>query len=344
MIKVDEAQTALEKAKIHWQAKEWQLTIESCAKALALDLKLAQAHKLMGDALQKTDKGKEAVGYYQQAISIKPDFVAVYLNLGSLYANQKQWQQAISYYQAALKIDPELLIVHEHLARILSLQQSEVSFNLEHFLHQGKMLKHQGKLEEALKQYIIAAEIASQNIDIYREIVDISQQLGMWQNAAKYCRLILQLSSPGICAEIPHDSKSSSTNQSQLLQQSQNNHKLTSADYLELAQNSVKEKKYKTAATYYHRAIERQPNLLEAYLGWGDLLDKLGSVEQAITFYLQALKQVEDNSEIYYRLGNLYRRKKKWSQAAICYQKAIQSTSNCTKAHHELAEVLGYLE
>ena len=194
MITVDGAQIALQQAKIYWQLQKWQLTIEACAKALALNQQLAQAHKLMGDALQKTDKKKEAVGYYRQAVLIQPDFAEVYVTLGFLYANQEQWQQAINYYQEALKVDPNLLVAHEHLAEVLFLQQPEVTVNLEDCLEQGKMLKDRGKFEEALEQYRMAVEIAPQEIEIYKEIVDISEKLGRWQDAARYCRLILQLS------------------------------------------------------------------------------------------------------------------------------------------------------
>ena len=359
MIKVDEARIALEQAQTHWQTREWQLTIQACAKALAVDQKLAQAHKLMGDALQKTGRIKEAIGYYEQAIAIQPDFAKVYVNLGSLYANQKQWQKALDFYQKALKSDPELVGVHQHLARILVLQQQqselavEDSFpkltsklTVEDYLRQGKTFKHEGKLEEALEQYRLADKIAPQEVRVYREMVDVSERMGLWQDAAKYCRLILQLSSSDRRLS-PSNSVAtlSQTRQSQqLLVKQPDSQKLDAADYLELAQNSIEEKKYKTAITYYHRAIERQPNLIEAYLGWGDLLSKLGKKDQAIACYLQGLRQVQDNPEVYYRLGNLYQLKSKWSQAAVCYQKATQYAPDYGEAHHELGEVLSRLQ
>ena len=345
MIQVDEAQTTLEQAQIHWQAKEWESTIQACAKALALNQKLAQAHKLMGDALQKTGKKAEAIGYYQQAIAIKPDFAKVYVNLGSLYANQKQWQQAVNSYQQALKIDPELLAVHQYIAKILVLQQQpeashhiESELTVEDYLDRGRILKHEGKLEEALEQYRLAAEIAPQEIKIYREIVDVSERMGMWQDAAKYCRLILQLSHADAHAQ------STIPLQTDDRVRLQNTQKLNAADYLELANNSIKEKKYKAAITYYHRAIDEQPDMLEAYFSWGELLNRLGAKERAIACYLQALKQVQDNPELYYRLGNIYQLESKWSQAAVCYQKATQFAPDYAEAHHQLAEVLSHQE
>ena len=350
MIELDEAQTVLEQALTHWKAKEWQLTIQACAKALALDKNLAQAHKLMGDALQKTGKKKEAIGYYQQAIALEPNFPKVYVNLGALYANQKQWHQAIDAYQQALKLDPQLVAVHQHLAKVLLLQEQQPEvvvepvpseLTTEDYLRQSKALKHQGKLPEALEQCRLAAKLAPQEVEVYREMVDVSERLGLWQNAAKYCRLILQLSSNTRVSTL-EETPAIVSSQPKLPNSLDDEQKLNANDYLKLAQNSIAEKKYKAAITFYHRAIERQPNFVEAYLGWGNLLDRLGATEQAIACYLQALKQIQDNPEIFYRLGNLYQKKSKWSQAAVCYQKAVQYAPNYAEAHHELAEVLSH--
>ena len=68
MIEVNESQICLEQAQAYWKAQQWQATIQACAKALALNPQLPQAQKLMGDALQKTGKAKEAIGYYHQAL------------------------------------------------------------------------------------------------------------------------------------------------------------------------------------------------------------------------------------------------------------------------------------
>ena len=419
MIKVDPAQAALERAQTHWQAQEWQLTIQACAEALAVDQKLPIAHKLMGDALQKTGKIKEAVGYYLQAIAIKSDFAEVHVNLGSLYANQKQWNQAIRCYQHALRIDPELVTVHQHLTRILQLrlkstanieQTPEPPPTLEHYLHRGETAKQQGRLEIALEQYRQAAKIAPNNIDVYRQLASISEQLNQWQDAASYCRTIWQLSNSDkalkssqvklpqlVPATEPDPSVENSAEYHYNLgilhgKQQQWNRAIyhyqqaigedpqmakaycdlartmaqtgdreqslkywleaialestgiSAAEYLELAQNLVEWKKYKLAITCYHRAIERQPNLVAPYLGWGELLTRSGSSKQAIACYLEGLKHTPDSPELFYRLGNLYQSLQKLSQAAICYQKATQYQPDYPQAYHQLGEIFSQQE
>lgn len=351
MIEFYEAQNALKQAQKHWQAKEWQLTIQACALALTCDRQLAEAHKLMGDALQKTGKLKEAVGYYEQAIAIQPDFAKVYVNLGSLYANQQQWQKAIHYYQQALTIDPQLLPVHEHLARILLLQQQQPvtpvrssSSTVKDCLDRGKRFKDQGKLPEALKEFYFAAQIAPYRIETYQEIVNLNERLELWQEAAKYCRVILQLSAENSALQPNIIPVSVAERSIPIAPLPVKNHQITAEEYLISAREAVALKQYKSAIDYYRQAIEEQPNCVEAYLGWGDILTRRGKKAKAISLYLQALKEVQDNPEIYFNLGNLYRLESKPSQAAVCYQKAIQYAPDYAQAYHELAEVLSQKE
>ena len=355
MLEFYEAQDALQQAQKHWQNREWQLTIQACAKALTCDRQLAEAHKLMGDALQKTGKVKEAVGYYEQAIVIQPDFAKVYVNLGSLFANQQQWQKAIHYYQQALTIDPQLLAVHEHLARILVLQQQQPekqaetvvessSSILEDCLKRGKQLKEIGNLSEALPEFERAAKIAPYRIDIYQEIVNLNERLGFWQEAAKYCRVILQLSAANPALQ-QHIMPVSVVERSPVVKTlPPQNPQIATVDCLTAARDAIASKQYRLAINYYEKAIDRQPDCMEAYLGWANLLTRRGKFGDAIALYLQALKEVRDNPEIYFHLGNVYRLESKESQAAVCYQKAIQYAPNYAKAHHELAEVLSKKE
>ena len=339
MIKLDEAQIALEQAQTYWKNRQWRLTIETCAKALALNQQLAEAHKLMGDALQKTGKIQEAIGYYQQAIAIQPDFAKVYVNLGSLHANQQQWSQAVDYYQEALKYDPELLPVHQHLARILAKQPitSLSSANsLEEYLHRGRVFQQQGKWESALKEYQQAVQLAPNRVEPYRELANLCEKLGQWQDAAKYCRLVLQLS--GLARELPHleIQPRAIVMQKQEIGEAQG--------YLAAAENSLQQQKYQEAVTYYRQAIAQQPDFVPAYLGWAKLLTRGGATKKAIACYLQGLKQVPDSAELYFHLGHLYQLDSKWSQATVCYQKAVQHDPKYSHAYHELGEVLSKQE
>ena len=351
MIKVDSALAALKQAQKYWQAKQWQLTIEACAKALAMDRKLTLAQKLMGDALQKTGKVKEAVGYYLQAIALQSDFAEVYVNLGSLYANQKQWAKAIDYYQQALTIDPELVTVHKHLARILQLQQKSAvqtnipnsAITLKDYLRQGAAAAEQGQLEAALEQYRQAASIAPKNIDIYRQLASISEKLGQWQNAAGYCRTILQLTNQDIPAK--SIAKSSIVKIPQLIPATieSGNGESNSAEYhYNIGIIRGKQQQWQQAIYHYQQAIAEDPLMAKAYCDLARTLTSIGEKERSLEYWLQAiaLESKGISAVEYLELAQNLIEQQKYKYAVTCYHRAIEQQPDLAEAYLGWAELL----
>jgi O-antigen biosynthesis protein len=351
MLQVDEAQACLEQAQKYWQSKQWQKTIQACAQALSLNQHSPQAHKLMGDALQQTEQIKEAISYYGQAIKLQPNFVEVYANLGTLYVHQQKYQLAINYYQQALKIDPNLTAVKKHLAKAtLLLQQSQDNkispkANLiDNHLAQGRNLEQRGELKAALEQYLIAAKLKPQRVETYKEILKLCESLELWSEAAKYCRLILKLTNGtnnigniGTVDSRSLDSPSVLGSKEIALKKAAAD-SVQSHELLEQAKSFVSQGQHELAITCYRRAIEQQPELIEAYLALGALLVQLGQVKSAISCYLSALKR-QQHPQLYFALGNIYQGIQMWSRAVLCYQRTVESDPHHVQACHELGEV-----
>ncbi|MEY2834047.1 MAG: hypothetical protein RLZZ574_3307, partial [Cyanobacteriota bacterium] len=353
MLQVDEAQACLEQAQKYWQSKQWQKTIQACAQALSLNQHSPQAYKLMGDALQQTAQIKEAISYYGQAIKLKPNFVEVYANLGTLYVHQQKYQLAINYYQQALKIDPSLTAVKKHLAKAtLLLQQTQDNkispkANLiDNHLAQGRNLEQQGELKAALEQYLIAAKLKPQRVETYKEILKLCESLELWSEAAKYCRLILKLTNGTNNIDIGNigtvDSRSldspSVLGSKEIALKKAAADSVQSHELLEQAKSFVSQGQHELAITCYRRAIEQQPELIEAYLAFGALLVQLGQVKSAISCYLSALKR-QQHPQLYFALGNIYQGIQMWSRAVLCYQRTVESDPHHVQACHELGEV-----
>ncbi len=357
MFQVDEAQACLRQAQEYWQSQQWQQTIQACAQALAMNQQLPQAHKLMGDALLRTDKVKEAIGYYREAIRLKPDFAEVYANLGALHAKQQRYQEAINYYQQALKIDPSFVAVQKPLNRATQLLAAtkqntqllpETDAILSQRLSQGQDLQSRGELEAALKEYLTAAKLRPQRVETYREIIKLCERLGLWADAAKYCRLIMRLTK----GNNPESSLSLPTPAIEIYSSFTNNLVTRSSqtialeaeiaapqNYLDLGNNLVRQGNYDGAIDCYRRGIKQQPQLIDNYLALGELLIQQGQGEAAISCYLLGLKQ-QQHPELYFNLGKVYQAMQHWAKAALCYQKTLQLDSQQIQACHELGEVL----
>ncbi len=376
MIQIDEAQVCLNQAKIYWQKQEWQLTIQACAEALVLNQKLTDAHKLMGDALQKIGKIKEALGYYLQAISIEPNFAEVYANLGSLYAKQKQWSQAIVHYQKAIQVKPELVGVYRQLAKVyqklqqsekaqvyltqadeiekksakvlsssLERQQSSTSIidsvqSLDKYLRQGQLLKQQGKFQPALEQYFQAAKL-DPRVNTYREIVALCEQLELWSEAAKYCQVILKLtSSAGIKVSQPDPQAVLTLVQTN--QQSSKSFAEEAEHHYSLGTLYTKKGEWSAAVESYQKAIALNPKMAKAYRDLARAQTQLGDKKQSAEHLLKAISLDNENVSAaeYLELGTNLVSWGKQSSALTCYRRAIAKQPDLIAAYLGLGELL----
>ena len=111
------------------------------------------------------DKAKE---WYRKAINQQPNLAEAHANLGSIYAQQKQWQLAIECCREAIGIKPNLPGFYRNLGKIwqqlgkveLARDCQEQALNLEaqypqasEYLKLGKNCLENGDIEEAIASF-----------------------------------------------------------------------------------------------------------------------------------------------------------------------------------------------
>jgi protein O-GlcNAc transferase len=84
-------------------------SIRALAKSLELDIRNAEAHKILGRDLMIIGRFDAAQIEFEQAIRYKPDSAESYYNLGKLFSVQDTWEAARKAFEAALRIDPSYL-------------------------------------------------------------------------------------------------------------------------------------------------------------------------------------------------------------------------------------------
>ena len=84
-------------------------SIKSLAKSLQLDIKNAEAHKILGRSLMTIGRFDAAQLEFEQGIRYKPDSAEIHYNLGKLLSIQDNWEPARKHFEAALAIDPSYL-------------------------------------------------------------------------------------------------------------------------------------------------------------------------------------------------------------------------------------------
>ncbi|NJS42016.1 tetratricopeptide repeat protein [Candidatus Gracilibacteria bacterium] len=74
--------------------------------------------EIVGQYLQEQGNLPGAIECYQKAVKIKSYDAQAHLNLGSLYAINKQIPQAIAAYKKAISLQPNLPAAYRNLARV----------------------------------------------------------------------------------------------------------------------------------------------------------------------------------------------------------------------------------
>ena len=107
------------------------------------------AHSDLASVLAGQGRNVEAIGHYQQALEIKPDYAEAHNNLGLLLAGQGKAIEAIKQYQSALEIKPGFAAALNNL---------------------GGALLAQGRTTEAMDHFQKAAELMPDNATMFKTI------------------------------------------------------------------------------------------------------------------------------------------------------------------------------
>ncbi len=253
-----------------------------------------------------------------------------FANLGSMYAQKKQWQEAISAYQKALKINPKFAGVYRNLARIYSqIEQEESSAQywyqayklepnanvLENYHNLGQLFAEKGKITEAFNCYQNLIQLKPDFSPAYHGMGKILVQQGK-EDEAKHCY-------EEAIKQNPQDGES----------------------YILLAEILGKEGNWQEAIACYLHVCQLNPNNWQAYHHLGDIyLKEEQDWEKAVNYYLQAIQINPAFSWSYHNLGEAYLKLKLWQKAKEALQKAIEINPNFHWSYYNLAEALVKLE
>ena len=79
----------------------------------------AEADNELGILVQGAGRVPEAIGHYEQALRLNPDFADAHRNLGNALMQTGRTQEAIGHYEQALRIRPDFFEAHSNLGNAL---------------------------------------------------------------------------------------------------------------------------------------------------------------------------------------------------------------------------------
>ncbi len=115
---------------------------------------------------------ERALGAYESAIQVNPNYVDAYVNIGTLYYDRQKFEKAQRYYRQALARDPH---------------HAKAYFNL------GNVLDELGCSDKAIELYEKAIQVDSSFSDAYFNLATICEKLGIQDTAIKHWTSYLKL-------------------------------------------------------------------------------------------------------------------------------------------------------
>ena len=207
-------------------------------QALAILPDYAEAHFNLANALKNLNRLDQALKGYEKAVALKPDFAEAHNNMGNaLYSLGKQ-KQAARAYQMALAVEPD---------------NAQAHYNL------GNALKEMGRLDDALESYRQAITLNPAFAEAHHNLGHALRETGRLEEAVESCRTALGIRS-GF------------------------------AEAHNTLGNALRDLgRLDDASTSYREALALQPDYVDAHINLGTICKDTGDLDQAATHYRAAL-------------------------------------------------------
>ncbi|MEM3444973.1 MAG: tetratricopeptide repeat protein [Thermoplasmata archaeon] len=245
--------------------------------------KSAELYNNIGNVLFNMGKVEEALNSYRKAIELDKNYENAYLNAANVLTRAKRFEEAISAVKALLEFNPESAEAHYQLSKIY-LEMGEYEKSIQE-VDTAIMLKPsfsdawigRGALLERVRQGLV--EIPSKPIPAATRKTTVLNLLRM--------RIFSTLE------EYQKISQGSTISISPGIQQQPDLKRL-----VEEARKAFLEKNWNAAAEFAKRAVEQQPDNLDALLILANSLEALGKYGEASTAYRRA-GEISGRAEVY---------------------------------------------
>ena len=164
------------------------------------------AHNNLGKALLDVGDVQEAIGHFEQALRIKPDYAVAHDNLGSALAREGRLQEAVEQFDLALHIQRDLSDARYNMGRAL-LQMGKLPEAIEHYeqalqlnpndaeahFDLGNALAALGKMPEAVQHWTQAVQINPNYAEARNNLGAVLAQAGRFPEAIEQLEQVLRI-------------------------------------------------------------------------------------------------------------------------------------------------------
>jgi tetratricopeptide (TPR) repeat protein len=342
--KTGEASYRYRRAGVYLKLDKQGDALDDYQAAAKLEPNNATYHFGLAEAYAAQQNFQDALPYYKTATDLKPDYIAAWIAWGDAQRSVNDYENAVKSYTEAIAIDRNSHAAYYGRARAeahlemsreavqdlrqaiilyptyIQMAKSEPDFDkireetgsiLSAAQHnqEGNQLANEGKLEEAIREYLEALKLDPTNAayhanqgDVYRRLQQLGDAEEEYRRAIRY--------------DMENDSY-----------------------HYRLAGFYYDQGKFDSAIEEYERALAINDEKPTYHSGLGDAYRQMDVPEKAGEAYEQAIRLDQSNASYHARLADIYYRQGKQEDALRKYLEAIRLDEENYMYHYGLARV-----
>jgi tetratricopeptide (TPR) repeat protein len=301
----------LEDGRRHLESGDLSKAIAALEEVLKREPGLAEAHRLLGEALGRSERWPEAVTQFEAYLTLAKEDAEAHFLLGQAYVRTGDLKKAASTFAEGASIDPSLLDSHGE----------EVAEAAEDFFQAGREALKAGDLATANELLTIVAPLVTGQADVYlllgeahQQANDTAQALVAYANAVNMSPELMDERADEIDALSQQGLEKSqmALDAGDLATAAQISEALVTllpdepkAHFL-LGNIYNQANRFEQAIEQYQTVLRLDPDSASAHTNMGVVHYKTGDLETAIREYQAALQIEPDDAETHYLLGAAY--------------------------------------
>jgi protein O-GlcNAc transferase len=311
----------------------------------------------LGLCYQRLDKIKDAIGYYEKAITAGPNFSMAYNNLGLIYFNQEDFGKALTYLKKAVLTDTNNVSALNNLANTYqkngqigkAIETYHQAINLapdrvEPYNNLGIVYFEKGEIQNSLKYLQLAIGVNPKYRSAYYHLGIVQKKLELYDEAILNLEKAISLNpnhpeSQALLGNL-YIEKGNYDKALGCFQKALNLNPNFDKAYNDLANLFKKNFQFKEAIVAYQKAINLEPKLAGAYSNLGIVYSDLGNLDEALKYLKKALSVDPYSVEAYYHLAVVYEKMGKAGQARENLQRALEEDPNNNQALAFMVHIL----
>jgi tetratricopeptide (TPR) repeat protein len=338
------AEEYLQDGRERFENGDFSKAIAALEEALKSDPELAEAHRLLGQALGESGRWYEAVEQLKKYQTLAQDEAAAYFLLGQAYVQTADLKNAAAEFAEGVRVDPTFLASHE----------DEIAEVADDFLKAGRDALAADDLDTATELLTLVAPLAPDQGEVFfllgeahLRANDVVESLAAYANAvglrpdlvAQHSDEINEVAQQGLEAgQAAFDAGDLDTASrvmgavTALLPEDAKAHFLLGNIFNEANQ-------FAQAIEQYQTVLTLEPDSSSARTNMGVVYYKMGDLETAIQEYNKALDIEMDDAETHYLLGAAYVQREQWDEGKAEFEAALELDSQFAPPYIGLGNV-----